>query len=84
MFEVKSTNGNTFLGGEDFDNHLLEFMVAEFKREQVRSLVEESKSMLQCYYTVMPNIFFVTLTDHTCADPACGIIFTDARLFGFH
>merc|ERR550539_1478860 len=28
VFEVKSTNGNTFLGGEDFDNHLLEHLVA--------------------------------------------------------
>ena len=36
VFEVKSTNGNTFLGGEDFDNHLLEHPVSEFKKEQVR------------------------------------------------
>ena len=36
VFEVKSTNGNTFLGGEDFDNHLLEHLVSEFKKEQVR------------------------------------------------
>ena len=35
VFEVKSTNGNTFLGGEDFDNALLNALVAEFKREQV-------------------------------------------------
>ena len=34
VFEVKSTNGNTFLGGEDFDNHLLNHLVAEFKRDQ--------------------------------------------------
>ncbi|KAL9231927.1 hypothetical protein vseg_007085 [Gypsophila vaccaria] len=32
VFEVKATNGDTFLGGEDFDNTLLEFLVAEFKR----------------------------------------------------
>ena len=36
VFEVKSTNGNTFLGGEDFDNALLEHLVGEFKKEQVR------------------------------------------------
>ena len=36
VFEVKSTNGNTFLGGEDFDNALLEHLVSEFKKEQVR------------------------------------------------
>ena len=35
VFEVKSTNGNTFLGGEDFDNALLDHLVSEFRREQV-------------------------------------------------
>ncbi|WP_410114111.1 Hsp70 family protein, partial [Acinetobacter radioresistens] len=29
-----STNGDTFLGGEDFDNALIEFLVEEFKKEQ--------------------------------------------------
>jgi len=33
VFEVKSTNGDTYLGGEDFDMALLEFLVAEFKKE---------------------------------------------------
>lgn len=33
VFEVKSTNGDTFLGGEDFDNKLVEFLVKEFKRD---------------------------------------------------
>ena len=33
MFEVKSTNGDTFLGGEDFDMRLVEYLVAEFKKE---------------------------------------------------
>lgn len=33
VFEVKSTNGDTFLGGEDFDQHLLQHIVKEFKRE---------------------------------------------------
>lgn len=34
VFEVKSTNGDTFLGGEDFDNALLQHLVTEFKKEQ--------------------------------------------------
>ncbi|KAG6543672.1 hypothetical protein Mapa_014855 [Marchantia paleacea] len=34
VFEVKATNGDTFLGGEDFDNHLLQFLVDDFKKEQ--------------------------------------------------
>lgn len=33
VFEVKSTNGDTFLGGEDFDQALLRYIVKEFKRE---------------------------------------------------
>ncbi|XP_002738188.1 stress-70 protein, mitochondrial-like [Saccoglossus kowalevskii] len=34
VFEVKSTNGDTFLGGEDFDNMLVSFLAQEFKRDQ--------------------------------------------------
>jgi heat shock 70kDa protein 1/2/6/8 len=33
IFDVKSTNGNTHLGGEDFDNRLVEFCMAEFKKK---------------------------------------------------
>ena len=33
VFEVKSTNGDTFLGGEDFDLRLIDFLADEFKRE---------------------------------------------------
>jgi molecular chaperone DnaK len=33
VFEVKSTNGDTFLGGEDFDLRLIDFLAEEFKRE---------------------------------------------------
>ena len=34
QFEVLSTNGDTFLGGEDFDSRVIEFLAAEFKKEQ--------------------------------------------------
>ena len=33
QFEVLSTNGDTFLGGEDFDSRIIEFLAAEFKKE---------------------------------------------------
>ncbi|MFL2896923.1 MAG: molecular chaperone DnaK [Candidatus Pelagibacter sp.] len=33
VFEVKSTNGDTFLGGEDFDNSIVEYLIAEFKKD---------------------------------------------------
>jgi molecular chaperone DnaK len=34
VFEVKSTNGDTFLGGEDFDARVIDYLAAEFKKEQ--------------------------------------------------
>mgnify|MGYP000150023457 CR=1 FL=1 len=34
VFEVKSTNGDTFLGGEDFDNKIIGYLADEFKKEQ--------------------------------------------------
>jgi len=33
VFEVKSTNGDTFLGGEDFDNSIVDYLVSEFKKD---------------------------------------------------
>ena len=33
VFEVKSTNGDTFLGGEDFDNAVVEYLIDEFKKD---------------------------------------------------
>jgi len=34
VFEVKATNGDTFLGGEDFDKRIMDFLADEFKKEQ--------------------------------------------------
>jgi len=34
QFEVLATNGDTFLGGEDFDQRIIEYIIAEFKKEQ--------------------------------------------------
>ena len=34
VFEVKSTNGDTFLGGEDFDKRIIDFLADEFRKEQ--------------------------------------------------
>jgi molecular chaperone DnaK len=34
VFEVKSTNGDTFLGGEDFDKEVIDYLASEFKKEQ--------------------------------------------------
>uniref|UniRef100_A0A8C6V6B2 Stress-70 protein, mitochondrial n=1 Tax=Neogobius melanostomus TaxID=47308 RepID=A0A8C6V6B2_9GOBI len=45
VFEVKSTNGDTFLGGEDFDQHLLKHIVKEFKRETGVDLMKDSMAL---------------------------------------
>ncbi|EPB79893.1 chaperone protein DnaK, partial [Ancylostoma ceylanicum] len=45
VFEVKSTNGDTFLGGEDFDHALVNHLVAEFKREQGVDLTKDPMAM---------------------------------------
>jgi len=45
VFEVKSTNGNTFLGGEDFDNALLSHLVNEFKKEQGIDLAKDAMAL---------------------------------------
>lgn len=43
QFEVLSTNGDTFLGGEDFDQRIIDYIIAEFKKEQA---VDLSKDVL--------------------------------------
>ena len=44
-FEVLATNGDTHLGGEDFDNRLINFVVAEFKKEQSFDLTNDPLAM---------------------------------------
>jgi len=41
VFEVKSTNGDTFLGGEDFDSKIISYLAEEFKREQGVDLTKD-------------------------------------------
>ncbi|HWA37901.1 MAG TPA: molecular chaperone DnaK, partial [Burkholderiales bacterium] len=41
QFEVLSTNGDTFLGGEDFDQRLIDYVVTEFKKEQGVDLAKD-------------------------------------------
>lgn len=45
VFEVKSTNGDTFLGGEDFDNTLVNHLVSEFKRDQGLDVTKDPMAM---------------------------------------
>ncbi|KAL5988403.1 hypothetical protein ACLOJK_036167 [Asimina triloba] len=73
VFEVKATNGDTFLGGEDFDNALLEYLVNEFKRtegidlskdrlalQRLREAAEKAKIELSSRIQTEINLPFIT------------------------
>ena len=45
VFEVKSTAGNNKLGGDDFDNRLMDYLIAEFKRENGVDLSKDKMAM---------------------------------------
>ena len=45
VFEVKATNGDTFLGGEDFDERIIDFLADEFKKEQSVDLREDKMAL---------------------------------------
>ncbi len=73
VFEVKSTNGDTFLGGEDFDNRIMEFLVAEFKKDsgidlksdrlalqRLKEAAEKAKIELSSSMQTEVNLPFIT------------------------
>ncbi|MHA3913931.1 molecular chaperone DnaK [Halovulum sp. GXIMD14793] len=45
LFEVKSTNGDTFLGGEDFDMRIVEYLATEFKKEHGVDLTKDKMAL---------------------------------------
>ncbi|MDH3233707.1 MAG: molecular chaperone DnaK, partial [Alphaproteobacteria bacterium] len=45
VFEVKSTNGDTFLGGEDFDKRIIDYLADEFKKEQSIDLRDDKLAL---------------------------------------
>ena len=45
VFEVKSTNGNNKLGGDDFDNRIIDYLVKEFKKENDIDLRDDNMAM---------------------------------------
>ncbi len=45
VFEVKSTNGDTRLGGDDYDHRIVEWLVAEFRKEQGIDLAKDKQAM---------------------------------------
>lgn len=45
VFEVKATNGDTFLGGDDFDNKIIEWILGEFKKETGKDLAKDPQAL---------------------------------------
>jgi molecular chaperone DnaK len=45
VFEVKATNGDTHLGGDDFDQRIIEWLVGEFKRDQGIDLAKDPMAL---------------------------------------
>lgn len=45
LFEVKSTNGDTFLGGEDFDMRIVDYLAGEFKKEHSVDLTQDKMAL---------------------------------------
>ncbi len=73
VFEVRSTNGDTHLGGDDFDQRIIEWMAAEFKREsgieltqdrmalqRMKEAAEKAKIELSSTQTTSINLPFIT------------------------
>src|SRR5690625_324524 len=73
VFEVKSTNGDTFLGGEDFDNKVIDYLADEFKKEQgidlrqdklalqrLKEAAEKAKIELSSSQSTEVNLPFIT------------------------
>ena len=73
VFEVKSTNGDTFLGGEDFDNRIMDYLADEFKKEQgidlrkdrlalqrLKEAAEKAKCELSSSVQTEVNLPFIT------------------------
>jgi molecular chaperone DnaK len=73
LFEVKSTNGDTFLGGEDFDMRLVEYLVEEFRKDngidlkndklalqRLKEAAEKAKIELSSAHQTEINLPFIT------------------------
>ncbi|HOK92569.1 MAG TPA: molecular chaperone DnaK [Spirochaetota bacterium] len=73
VFEVKSTNGNTHLGGDDFDQRIMEWLIAEFKKQtgidvskdkmalqRLKEAAEKAKIELSAKMQTEINIPFLT------------------------
>ncbi|MFW6143327.1 MAG: molecular chaperone DnaK [Patescibacteria group bacterium] len=76
VYEVLSTNGDTFLGGEDFDDRIIDYLLEEFKKQQgvdlstdaqamqrLKDAAEKAKIELSSKQETNVNVPYITMTD---------------------
>src|SRR5262245_35278455 len=93
VFEVKSTNGDTFLGGEDFDMRLVEYLASEFKKEnqidlkndklalqRLKEAAEKAKIELSSSQQTEINLPFISMSPQTQAPLHLTMKLTRAKL----
>jgi molecular chaperone DnaK len=93
VFEVKSTNGDTFLGGEDFDMRLVEYLAAEFKKEnsidlkndklalqRLKEAAEKAKIELSSAQQTEINLPFISMSPQTQSPLHLAMKLTRAKL----
>jgi molecular chaperone DnaK len=93
VFEVKSTNGDTFLGGEDFDMRLVEYLASEFKKEngidlrndklalqRLKEASEKAKIELSSSQQTEINLPFISMNPQTQSPLHLTLKLTRAKL----
>jgi molecular chaperone DnaK len=93
VFEVKSTNGDTFLGGEDFDMRLVEYLAGEFKKEngidlrndklalqRLKEASEKAKIELSSSQQTEINLPFISMNPQTQSPLHLTLKLTRAKL----
>src|SRR6202012_3119968 len=91
VFEVKATNGDTFLGGEDFDKRIIDFLADEFKRDQgidlrndklaLQRLKEAAeKAKIELSNSLQPDVNLPFITADASGPKHLNVKFTRAKL----
>ncbi len=93
VFEVKSTNGDTFLGGEDFDTRLVEYLAGEFKKQnqidlrgdklalqRLKEAAEKAKIELSSLQQIEINLPFISMNPQTQSPLHLSMKLTRAKL----
>merc|ERR1711862_996468 len=80
IFEVKATTGDTHLGGEDFDNRMVDYFLQEFKRRYHKDMSENQRSMRRLEQHVnVRNVLYQVLPRRTLKLTHCSMVLTSMQ-----